>query len=212
MTNILKTFRESIKYWYIPLIIGVLLVVLGFYLFTIPTETYFTLAMLFSISFLVTGALDIVFSIQNHKTLNGWGWYLVGGIITLVLGIYLVAFPEITVTILPFVVGFTLLFRSFLALGYSFDLKDMKILSWGNVALASVAGILFSFLLLASPFFTSLSLVVLTALSFIFVGIASIALSFDLKKVRDTQEKISSELKEKLFSVQKEIEQQLKKQ
>lgn len=209
MANFLKTIRESIKYWYIPLIIGILLMVLGFYLFTVPMETYFTLAMLFSISFIVSGLLDIVFSIQNHKTLSGWGWYLVGGILTLALGIYLVTYPEIPVTILPFVVGFTLLFRSFLALGYSFDLRDMRILSWGNVALASVAGIIFSFLLLASPFFTGLSLVVLTALSFIFVGIASIVLSLDLKKIKDMPERISSELKERLYSVQKEIEQKL---
>lgn len=211
MANILKTFRESIKYWYIPLIIGILLTVFGIYLFTVPMETYFTLAMLFSISFIVSGLLDIVFSIQNHRTLGGWGWYLVGGILTFALGIYLVTYPEIPTTILPFVVGFTLLFRSFLALGYSFDLREMRILSWGNVALASVAGIIFSFLLLASPFFTGLSLVVITALSFIFVGIASIVLSLNLKKIKDTPEKISSELKERIYSVQKEIEQQFKK-
>lgn len=168
-----------------------------------------TLALLFSISFIVSGLMDVVFSIKNHKTLSGWGWYLVNGIMTLAIGIYLVIHPEVSEATLPFVVGFTLLIRSFLTLGFSLDLKELRILSWGNIAVASIGGIIFSFLLLANPFFTSLSLVVLTGLSLIFVGVGYIALSRQLKKIKDTPKRISAALKDKLFSVQKEIQQQL---
>ncbi|VTP93967.1 HdeD family acid-resistance protein [Sphingobacterium daejeonense] len=185
MANLLKSFTNSIKHWYLPLILGVIFILCGIYVYTTPLETYLALSLVFSISFIISGLSDIFFSIQNSKVVNGWGWYLVSGIFSLVMGIYLVSYPQISMVILPFVAGFTLLFRSFQLLGFSLDLKDTGIISWGNLAILSVLGILLSFMLLANPIFSGLSLVVLTASSFIFVGIASVVLAFDLKKIQN---------------------------
>lgn len=210
MANYFKSFLGSIKHWYIPLIIGILFIALGVYVLTTPLETYLTLSIFFSMSFVFSGLLDVVFSIQNRDTINGWGWYLVGGLLTLAMGAYLLINPEVSMAILPFVVGFTLLFRSFQLMGYAFDLRDMKALSWGNVALLSVGGILLSLGLIASPLFTGISLVVLTSISFMVIGITSIMLSLSLKKVKDLPGKVSDELKSKIQSVQSEIEQYIK--
>ena len=211
MTNYFQAVRQTVKNWYILLIIGVLLTIVGVYIFTVPVATYITLSVFFSISFIISGLLDIIFAIQNSKDLKGWGWYLVNGILTLALGIYLSVYPAISMSILPFVVGFTLLFRSFLLLGYAFDLKELKVVSWGDIALLSVLGILFSFLLIANPFFTGISLVTLTALAFLFAGITSIAFSFKLKKLKDIPNKISDDLKGRVESLHKELENQINK-
>ena len=211
MTNYFQAVRQTVKNWYILLIIGILLTIVGVYIFTVPIATYITLSVFFSVSFIISGLLDIIFAIQNSKDLKGWGWYLVNGILTLALGIYLSVYPEISMSILPFVVGFTLLFRSFLLLGYAFDLKELKVVSWGDIALLSVLGILFSFLLIANPFFTGISLVSLTALSFLFAGITSIAFSFKLKKLKDIPNKISDDLKGRIESLHKELENHINK-
>jgi len=158
----------------------------------------------------VATSIPILFSIQNSKSLDGWGWYLVSGLLSLFLGIYLVVYPQISVTILPFVVGFTVLFRSFTLLGFSFDLKDAGIMNWGNLAITSVLGIILSFLLLANPIFSGLWLVSLTALSFIFVGVSATILAFQLKKVKDYPQKLSNELKAKIETLQNEIKQNTK--
>lgn len=179
--------------------------VCGIYVFTVPLETYFTLSILFSLSFMASGIFDIFFSIQNSKSLNGWGWYLVSGILSLLIGIYLIAYPAISGSVLPFVIGFTVMFRSFSLLGFSFDLKDAGILSWGNLALVSVLGIILSFLLIADPIFTGISLITLTALAFIFAGIASIILSFGLKKIKNFPDKLSGEIKSRIQALQEEI-------
>jgi uncharacterized membrane protein HdeD (DUF308 family) len=211
MTNYFQAVRQTVKNWYILLIIGVLLTIVGVYIFTVPIATYIMLSVFFSISFIISGLLDIIFAIQNSKDLKSWGWYLVNGILTLALGIYLSVYPEISMSILPFVVGFTLLFRSFLLLGFAFDLKELKVVSWGDIALLSVLGILFSFLLIANPFFTGISLVSLTALSFLFAGITSIAFSFKLKKLKDIPNKISDDLKGRIESLHKELENHINK-
>ncbi|MBL0295235.1 MAG: DUF308 domain-containing protein [Saprospiraceae bacterium] len=210
MTSLLHQISNSVKHWYLPLIIGVLFILFGIYIFTVPLETYLTLSIFFSASYIVSGLMDIFFSIGNNKTLKGWGWYLVGGIFTLAIGIYLAIYPSISMVVLPFFVGFTMLFRSFQLLGFSFDMKDLKILNWGNAAITSVLGIILSLLLLANPIFTGISLVTITALSFIFVGIASVVLAFNLKKLKDFPDKLTPELKSRINAIQDEIINQVK--
>jgi uncharacterized membrane protein HdeD (DUF308 family) len=172
----------------------------------VPLETYLTLSVLFSISFIIIGLLDIFFSIRNHKILQGWGWYLVGGILSLAGGIILFIYPGISVVILPFVAGFTLLFLSSILLGFSFEMKNLRILNWGNTAILSVLGVIISFMLILSPLISAISLVLITGVSFIFTGVSSIALSFNLRKVKKIPEKLSSELLKKIEAIQKEID------
>lgn len=206
MANLFQTFTNTVKHWYIPLIFGILFLICGFYVFSVPLATYVTLSIFFSVSFLFSGITEVFFSLQNSKSLQGWGWFLVSGLLTTAIGVYLIAYPQISMSILPFVIGFTLLFRSFQLLGFAFDLKSMKIKSWGNVALASAGGIIFSLLLIFNPIFAGISLVTLTGVSFIFMGIASIMLALDLRKIKKIPGKVSQELRDKIKSIQEEID------
>jgi uncharacterized membrane protein HdeD (DUF308 family) len=190
MANLKTAIVSTLKHWYLPLIVGILFIVLGCYIFTVPLDAYVTLAYLFSISFIIAGLAEIYFAYGNKDILDGWGWYLTSGILTLLLGIYLVMNPSISAIVLPYVVGFAMLFRSFQGLGFALDLKKLG-LSWGTPAFISVLAILFSFLLIAQPLFTGLSLVVMTALAIIVVGIFSISLSLTLKKIKDLPAKLS---------------------
>ncbi|SEM45682.1 Uncharacterized membrane protein HdeD, DUF308 family [Chryseobacterium taichungense] len=207
MAKFLKTIRNTVKHWYIPAIIGVLFILLGGYLFSVPAKTYFTLTIFFSLSFLFSGILEILFSVRNKEELEGWGWYLTSGIFTLLIGIVLITKPEVAVTTLPFFVGFSLLFRSFQGLGFAFELKHNGVINWGNLAILSVLAIIFSFLLIANPIFTGMSLVVITALSFIITGISAIVLAFQLKKLKT----LPGELKDKIKYLKEEYYKDIEK-
>ena len=98
MTQIFKTITNTVKHWYLSMFVGILFIILGIYVFTVPLETYVTLSYIFSISFLVSGILDIYFSISNRNSLSGWGWQLALGIMTLYIGIYLLANPAVSIT------------------------------------------------------------------------------------------------------------------
>jgi len=194
MTTLFQTITKSVKHWYIPMVIGIIMLAVGIYVFFVPVETYLTLSVLFIISFVIKGLLEIFFSIRNHKILQGWGWYLIGGLLSLAGGIILSIYPGISIVILPFVVGFTLFFFSFLLLGFSFEMKNLRILSWGNAAILSVIGVIFSFMLIVSPLISGISIVLITGVSFILTGVSSLVLSFDLRKVRLIPEKSGFEL------------------
>lgn len=204
MATFLKTIRNTVKNWYVPAIIGVLFIILGIYLFAVPAATYVSLTIFFSMAFLFAGIMETWFSVQNKQELEGWGWYLASGIFTLLIGLLLVARPDVAATTLPFFVGFSLLFRSFQGLGFAFDLKNYGVMRWGNLAIFSVLGIIFSFLLIANPIFTGISLVVMTALAFITAGIYGIVLAFQLKKLKTLPGKLKNELKDKIESLKEE--------
>lgn len=184
MSTLKETLSNAVQYWYLPLIVGILFIVFGAYIFTVPLEAYVTLSFLFSVSFFISGVAEIAFATGNKDSIQGWGWYLVGGIFTLLIGIYLIMYPAITIATLPFIVGFALLFRSSQGLGFALDLKRGG-LSWGNLAFASAVGILFSFILLSHPIFAQVSIVIMTALSIIVVGSNSVMLAMVLKKLKN---------------------------
>jgi len=190
-TSALQTVINSIKHWYIPLIIGIVLVLVGLYTFSTPAGSYLTLSAIFSISFFISGIMQVIFSIANRKELDSWGWYLVAGILYTLFGILLIAHPEISIVTLPFIVGFYALFQSINALGWSLDLQNLGVSSWSSIAIISVLGIIISFILLWNPTFAGLSLVVCTGVAFVLAGIAAIMLSLGLKKIKSTAGKIS---------------------
>ena len=206
MANFIKMLSKSVKHWYLPLIAGIIFIAVGVIVFTTPQESYLALSVLFSVSFLITGLSDIIFSISNRKELEGWGWNLALGLLNAIVGIMLFVHPEISVLTLPLFVGFVVLFRSIAAIGTSFELKNYYVLDWGYLMVIGVLGIIFSFILIWNPGFAGLSLVIWTALSFIAIGAYNIYLSMKLKKLKDIPQKISAELKEKYKQIKGDLQ------
>ncbi len=208
MNALLSTAVGNVRHWYLPLIIGILLILLGIDVFSTPAASYLTLTIIFSLSFLVTGIMQIIFSISNREELSSWGWHLVGGILYALLGLLLLLRPEISVVTLPFIVGFFVLFHSVNALGWAYELKSLSIARWGNTVVPAVLGIIFSFILLWNPLFAGLSLVVWTGLAFVFAGIAAIVLSFQLKNIKDMTGRLADLVKSRYQRIKKKSREQ----
>lgn len=180
-------------------------------MFSIPQATYLSLVLFFSASFLVFGIMELVFAIQNKDNLDNWGWYLVGALLDLFVGIILFFQPQVAFVALPYFVGFSLMFRSVQGIGFAFDLKSYGVLQWGNLALISFLGLIGSVILILNPVLAGISLVVITAVAFIFSGISAIILAFNLKKLKNYPNKISKELKDKIESLKNEYHNELNK-
>ena len=84
-TSFVKSIRKSARYWFIPLIVGILFIILGGYTIATPLKSYLALAVLFSLSFLVTGTSEVIFAFVNRKEIENWGWSLSLGIITAII-------------------------------------------------------------------------------------------------------------------------------
>ncbi|MCO4821810.1 MAG: DUF308 domain-containing protein [Flavobacteriaceae bacterium] len=209
MSNFVKTVTNTVKHWYIPLIVGLIFIGIGIYTLLSPLESYLTLSILFSLSFLFSGLSEIMFSISNHKEIDNWGWTLTFGILTFLLGLLLIMNPAISITTLPIYVGFVVLFRSIMGISYALELKNYGIIDWGNLMAVGILGLIFSFILIWNPLFAGFTIVVWTGLAIIIGGVFSVYLSFKLKKIKSIPNKISKELKEKYDAIKREVQNEL---
>lgn len=207
--NFLKLAMNSVKHWYLPLITGLIFIGVGLYAFAQPAGSYVALAFVFSISFIIAGIMDIIFAVSNREELEGWGWDLALGLMTLLVGIVLIRHPEISMLTLPLFVGFTVLFRSAMAIGNSLELKKYYINEWGTLMAIGILGMIFSFILIFNPVLAGLSIVIWTGLAFIFIGAYSIYLSLRLKKVHDIPKNVSKEVKKRFEDVKLEVKKEI---
>ena len=130
-----------------------------------PIASYLALTFLFSLSFLVSGVVEIYGALSERATRSHWGWALAGGIFDLLIGVMLFNNPEMSVAVLPFVVGFGLLLRSSFAVAGAFALKSAGGASWGTVMFFGVLGVVAGFVLLRNPLLAGLTIVVWTGIS-----------------------------------------------
>ncbi|WP_432709173.1 HdeD family acid-resistance protein [Pedobacter sp.] len=172
------------KYWWLMALAGLLFIGLGIWILATPVVSYLSLSLLFAFLMLLAGIFETVFSIGNHKTLQGWGWVLVGGLIDLFLGAYLLYYPALSMVVLPLIVGFWIMFRGFMAIGSSLELRSSGVKDWGWLMATGILIVLLSFILIANPVFAAINIVIWTGLALIITGIFRIMYSFQLKKLK----------------------------
>lgn len=204
-TSFLQTIKDAIKQWYIPLIVGIFFVIVSIVAFVRPESSFLALSILFALSFLFGGLSEIVFSISNRKQLDNWGWSLAFGIITFIVGILLVTSPTLSMITLALYIGFVFLFRSIATIGFALDMKKYGNKNWGGLLIFGILGTIFSFILIWNPIFAGLSAVILIGLNFLFAGLFSIYLAFQLRKLNKSSKKIPLELRERYENLMEEI-------
>jgi uncharacterized membrane protein HdeD (DUF308 family) len=198
MTNIFSQIADAIKNWWLFLVAGVLLIILSFWVLTTPVESYVGLAVLLSILILANGISYTIFAISNSKQLEGWGWYLVGGIFDIVIGIILIIYPAISIALLPLFVGFWLIFRGISVIGTSLDLKKYGVLDWGWLMLFGIFITTMAFFMILDPLFGFFNIIYLTFLSLLVYGVANIMLAFKLKKIKSKTFDVVDDLKKNM--------------
>ena len=204
-TPLLNSIKDTIKHWYIPALVGVFFVIVSIVVFTSPASSLLTLSFLFALSFLFGGMAEAVFSVVNRHQMANWGWSLAFGIITFIVGMSLITHPALSLSVLAFYIGFVILFRSVSAIGFSLDIKKYGSKNWGALLVLGILGTIFSFILIWNPLFAGMSIVILVAMSFLFAGLFSIFLSFQLRKLHKSSKKVSSKLRARYDEVMKDI-------
>lgn len=201
-----KIITDNIKYWYIHLIVWILLVLFGFLIVLTPLDSYITLTFLFSVSFIITWCIDIFFYFSNRKVIDNWWWNFIFWILSLFIWVFLITNPWISMATLPYVVWFTLIFKSVSVIIFSIDLKRYRMYGWKNLMFIWILWIISSFLIILNPVFAWLTIVGLTWLAFMTIGISQIYLSCKLKKINDTSKEISWEIKSNYEKVKSDFE------
>ena len=69
-TSFLKSLKQTIKHWYIPLLVGIFFVVVSIVVFSSPAGSLVALSLLFALSFLFSGLSESLFALANKDHLD----------------------------------------------------------------------------------------------------------------------------------------------
>lgn len=178
-----KKVKSAVKNWWVHLLMGVLFIIMGIWIWSTPVSSYLALSVFFSVLMFISGLFELIFAISNAKNIDGWGWYLTAAVIDFIIGIILISYPGITATILPFFVAFWVMFKGFSAIGVAIEMKQHKVSAWGWMLFFGIIAIIFAIMIIDNPLIGGLSIVYLTAFAFFSIGIFRIALAFKLRSL-----------------------------
>lgn len=165
--------------WWLVLLEGIALVILGALLLTSPAMTTLVLIQFLGIYWLVKGIFDIVSIFIDRRQ---WGWKLFGGILGIIAGIIILQHPLWSALLVPATLVWLLGFFGII-MGAISIYQAFKGAGWG-VGILGVLSIIFGLYLLANALISTLSLPWVVGLFALVGGAVAIWNSF---KVRSLQ-------------------------
>ena len=161
--NLTAKAARAIKHWWLMLIAGILCIIAGVCVFVFPIESYVALSIIFGVATLLTGAGQLILASTSGNYLTTKGYFIVGGVLDVILGIFLCVYPGITLVVLPFMMGIWLMYHSFMLIAFGSDLDTFRISGSGSMIVLGVLILLLSIIVLINPFSAGVITVLIVA-------------------------------------------------
>ena len=188
--NLIDRATRAIRHWWLLLLAGLLCVALGIAVFVFPLESYVTMSLLFGVLMLVIGAGQLIIATTSGNYLMMRGYIIVGGIIDLLLGIFLCIYPDMGLFALPLMMGVCLLYHSFMIISFGGDLETFKLHGAAWIICGGVLLLLLSILVLVNPLGVGVETgIVIAGLGLLLLGIMLCAISMKLKDIHTQLER-----------------------
>jgi uncharacterized membrane protein HdeD (DUF308 family) len=182
--GMISEVRSVVRYWWLFLLLGVLVLFFGLLVFALPGDGYGNLTPYFVIAFLMNGLFEGGFALSNRGLVQGWAWHLAGGAFDLLAAGVLYFTPVLAAVSLPLFAGCWLLLRSASIVGRCFDLPVI----WPEkiwMAMLGFAGLAFSFLVLYNAPPPGSGLFLWTSCALLSIGLFYIFLGIHLRGWKD---------------------------
>ena len=178
--NLAAKASRTIRHWWLMLVAGILCIAAGICVFVFPVESYVTLSILFGVLMLFAGIAQLVIASTSGNYLMMKGYFIVGGVLDVILGLYLCIYPGVSLVVLPILMGLWLMYHSFMIISFGGDMGTFRLSGGGLIVLLGVLLLLLSIFVLIDPFSVGVVTVLVVAgaglimLGFIFCVIATI--------------------------------------
>ncbi len=189
--NLNRRAGRAVRHWWLMMIVGLLVIAAGVAVFVFPLESYVTLSIIFGVLMLLTGAAKLIAASTSSNFFMMRGYVIAGGVIDLLLGLFLCVNPAVTIVLLPIMMGLWMLYNAFMMIALAGDFDTFGIPGAGWIIGGSVVLLILSLLVLVNPFTAGIAtVVVLAGIGLIVFGSLLCALSL---KIRDVHKFFESE-------------------
>jgi len=171
MSGDIEEKKHIIHYWWIFLLSGTGMIVFSIYVTINQSLTYDLISIIFAALLFATGLLELTFCMLNRRWFGGWGWYLTGAILDLILAAIFFTNSILAAISLPFLAGFWLLIRNVVMIGRSAHVRKSGHPEWPWLLFWAVTGSFFSIINIYNPIFGEERLMIWTAAALFTVGI-----------------------------------------
>lgn len=180
--NVEVTTIDLRRSWGWVLVLGIAFLIGGLVTLVWPSVTVYALVFVLGILLLFAGASEVGWAIAERHT-DGWKIILARGIIDVITGIIVLAWPDITVLALALVLAAWLFIYGGMTLWYAYRHRDDRphtghFLIKGSLAI--VAGVI----TVVWPSITVLVIAIVIGVSLIIYGGTMIALALNLRRAR----------------------------
>ena len=187
--NLVKRAGRAVNHWWLMTIAGLLMIAVGIAVFVFPLESYVALSILFGVLMLVVGAAKLIAASTSGNYFMMRGYVIVAGVLDLLLGLFLCIYPGVTLVLLPIMMGFWMMYNSFVLIGFSGDLDTFGVRGTGWILAGGILLLILSVLVLINPFGAGIAtVVVLAGVGLVVFGLLLCSLSMTLKGVHENFE------------------------
>jgi uncharacterized membrane protein HdeD (DUF308 family) len=177
-------FDLNFKFWLLKGNAGLLFIITCIVVFIFPVQSYVAIGITFGILVLLVGAAQLIVASSSNNYLAMKGYWIVGGVLDILLGIFLCIYPNVTLMLLPVMMGFWLMYHSFMTLAFGGDLENFGLSGSGGTIFGGVLLLILSIMVLINPFGAGVDTVlVLTGVGLIVLGWQLCVLSMKLKNI-----------------------------
>lgn len=192
MAGIISALEQETRNWWLLLITGIIFILAGVVTFVYPAQSYLALAVFFGVAILMGGIFKVAFAITNRENLHGWGWTLASGVVDVVIGFILLGDPLISAAVLPFIVGFYILYAGGVLISLGLEGRHLHITGAGWVIFGGAVSLLLGIGVLFVPAAGAVALITFTGLSFLSAGITYCMVALKLEKARHRLKNLSA--------------------
>lgn len=182
--NLAARAARAIKHWWLLMLAGILVVAAGICVFAFPIQSYVALSILFGIIMLLVGAIQLIVASTSGNYLMLRGYIIVGGVLDVLLGLFLCIYPGVSLFLLPILMGLWLMYHSFMIISLGGDMSTFKVPGDGMVIVGGILLLLLSIFVIVDPFSIGVATVLTVAgAGLIFFGVLLCSLSLTLKSI-----------------------------
>ena len=183
------------KNFILSLIISIIFIIIGLFLFIRPDVTIKTISYIVGIALLIWGIISIIRYFKSDYGINPFDFDLVYGVLVIIAGLYLVINTSALASVFPVILGIWIIINSVTKFQFSLVLKKLNKEDWKYTLLISFLTFIWGIVLLINPLKAALKVTQIIGIFIIIYAVLDIMDSFVLKKNEEDLNKIYIENK-----------------
>lgn len=184
--SLVRRASRVVKHWWLMAIAGLLCVLAGIAVFVFPLKSYAVISVLFGVLILFVGASQLIIASSSSNYLASKGYILAGGVLDLLIGIFLCIYPNVTLILLPIMLGIWMMYHSFMIIAFGGDMENFRLEGSKRTIFGGILLLVLSVLVLINPFGTGVAtVIVLAGVGLVVFGCLFCMIAMKLRRIHE---------------------------